>query len=111
MPSSTALTLTQQRVKTVRDLLMRSQAQIATALPKHLTAERMMRVAMTTIQKSPSLLAADPKSLIAAIVQASELGLEPNYLTDEVLAEMMETVLRHKADIMEHKIYRKVRWS
>lgn len=39
-----------------------------------------------------------------------ELGLEPNYLTDEVLAEMMELVLQHKDNIQIHQIYRKVKW-
>ncbi|MBW1741780.1 MAG: NAD-dependent epimerase/dehydratase family protein [Deltaproteobacteria bacterium] len=40
-----------------------------------------------------------------------ELGLKPHFLTDEILAQMLETVLRHKANIQEHKIYRKVKWS
>ncbi|MDY7038834.1 MAG: hypothetical protein SV375_22110 [Thermodesulfobacteriota bacterium] len=39
-----------------------------------------------------------------------ELGLQPHYLTDEVLAQMIEAVLRHKSNIQEHKIYRKVKW-
>ena len=36
-----------------------------------------------------------------------DLGLEPHYLTDEVLAEMIETVLRHRSNIHEHKIFQK----
>jgi UDP-sulfoquinovose synthase len=40
-----------------------------------------------------------------------ELGLEPNYLTDEVLAEMMELVLKYKENIQSHQIYRKVKWK
>jgi len=40
-----------------------------------------------------------------------ELGLQPHYLTDEVLVEMLETVGRFKANIQEHKIIRKVRWD
>ena len=39
-----------------------------------------------------------------------ELGLEPNLLTDEVLAEMMEIIVRHKQAIDIHKIFRKVSW-
>lgn len=39
-----------------------------------------------------------------------ELGLKPHYLTDEVLLDMLETAVRFKGNIHEHKIYRKVRW-
>jgi UDP-sulfoquinovose synthase len=40
-----------------------------------------------------------------------ELGLQPHYLTDEVLAEMMEAVLRHKERIQTGQIYRQVKWA
>jgi len=40
-----------------------------------------------------------------------ELGLQPHYLTDEVLAEMMEAVLRHKDRIQLGQIYRQVKWA
>jgi len=39
-----------------------------------------------------------------------ELGLTPNYLTDEVMAGMFETVIRHKDGISPHKIFRGVKW-
>lgn len=74
----TALAKRQAQVSTIRDLLEKSKDQIALALPKHLTPERLMRVAMTTIQKNPKLLEADPKTLIGAIIQCAQLGLEPD---------------------------------
>jgi UDP-sulfoquinovose synthase len=40
-----------------------------------------------------------------------DLGLEPHYLTEERLGAMMETVLRHKDRIQEHKIFRRVSWA
>ena len=40
-----------------------------------------------------------------------ELGLKPHYLTDEVLAELMETVVRYKHNINEAAIFRGVRWG
>lgn len=40
-----------------------------------------------------------------------ELGLEPNYLTDNVLYQMMEFVLKHKDKIKKDQIYRKVKWT
>jgi recombination protein RecT len=49
---------------------------IAKALPRHLTADRMMRVALTEIRKNPKLLQCDKASLIASIIEGSQLGLE-----------------------------------
>jgi UDP-sulfoquinovose synthase len=40
-----------------------------------------------------------------------ELGLEPHYLTEEILAGMMEMVMRYKANIREHMIFRKIGWG
>ena len=40
-----------------------------------------------------------------------ELGLEPHYLTDEVLAELLEFVIARRERIDRHKIFRGTRWS
>lgn len=40
-----------------------------------------------------------------------ELGLQPNYLTDEVLAEMMQYIMKHKKNIHHHKIFRGTKWA
>jgi len=40
-----------------------------------------------------------------------DLGLEPNYLTDEVIAEMIEFALAHKGQINREQIFRKVPWA
>ena len=67
-----------QQVANLRSLLEKSKDQIAIALPKHLTAERMIRVATTAVQKTPKLMECDPLSIVGAVVQASQLGLEPD---------------------------------
>ena len=40
-----------------------------------------------------------------------ELGHKPNFLTDDVLAGMMEHVSRHKGGIGNHKIFRGIKWA
>ena len=40
-----------------------------------------------------------------------DLGLKPQFLTDEVLSEMIEFAARHKKSIRPEQIYRKVRWN
>lgn len=52
-------------------------AQIKAALPKHMTAERMARVALTETRKTPKLAKCDARTFIGAIIQLSQLGLEP----------------------------------
>ncbi|OMI51560.1 recombinase RecT [Escherichia coli N40607] len=51
--------------------------QLAAALPRHMTAERMIRIATTEIRKVPALGNCDTMSFVSAIVQCSQLGLEP----------------------------------
>jgi recombination protein RecT len=68
----------QQQVVTIRDLLDKQKKQIALALPKHMTPERMLRIVMTSIQKTPKLLECTRESLLASIMQAAQLGLEPD---------------------------------
>lgn len=63
-------------IAVLRDLLERSKTQIALALPRHLTPERMIRLAMTAFQKDGKLAACDLKSVVAAVMGASQLGLE-----------------------------------
>jgi UDP-sulfoquinovose synthase len=40
-----------------------------------------------------------------------ELGLEPNYLTNEVLGKMMEFVLQNRKNIQKNQILRQVKWA
>ncbi|HAT1744787.1 TPA: recombination protein RecT [Legionella pneumophila] len=66
--------------KTVMGLLEQMKGEIARCLPKHLTPERMARIAMTELRKTPKLQECDPLSFIASIMQAAQLGLEPGIL-------------------------------
>ncbi len=66
--------------KSVAGLLKQMEAEITRCLPKHLTAERMTRIALTELRKTPKLQECEPMSFIAAIMQASQLGLEPGVL-------------------------------
>ncbi len=50
--------------------------QLALALPKHLTADRMSRLALTAFSTSAKLQECNAKSIAAAIMTAGQLGLE-----------------------------------
>ena len=53
------------------------KAQMALALPKHMTADRLARIATTEIRKVPKLMQCDQHSFLGAIMQCAQLGLEP----------------------------------
>lgn len=68
---------TQVAKPTVQSIVLQYKDQISMALPKHLTADRMARVALTEIRKNPKLGACDPYSFMGALIQCAQLGLEP----------------------------------
>src|SRR5262245_43386414 len=66
------------QVDTVRTALEALKPQIAMALPLHISADRMCRIVMTQVQRTPKLLQCERTSLYAAVVTAAALGLEPD---------------------------------
>lgn len=52
------------------------KAQLAAALPRHITPERLSRVALTTIRNTPDLLKCTVPSLMSCVIQAAQLGVE-----------------------------------
>ncbi len=56
--------------------LDKMKPQIALALPKHLNADRMARLALTQFSSNPALQECDPVSIAGAIITAAQLGLE-----------------------------------
>ncbi|MEC7119030.1 MAG: recombinase RecT [Pseudomonadota bacterium] len=58
--------------------LQKHKGQLSAALPKHMNADRMTRLALTAFSQNKDLAACDPKSIFASLIVASQLGLEPN---------------------------------
>ena len=59
-------------------LLKSRQAEIQKMLPKHLNAERLLKVAQIAATTTPAISKCDVASLIGAIGQCAQMGLEPN---------------------------------
>lgn len=78
-PTSTALApLTGAALKqqTLKDLLQKAAPSLAAVAPKHLTAERLVKIALSAASRSPDLLACSPQSILRAVMQGAEMGLE-----------------------------------
>lgn len=52
--------------------------QLALALPKHMTPNRMVRLALSAASKNPLLLKCTPESIGLSLMAASEMGIEPD---------------------------------
>lgn len=79
-PSKQNMPATQQpQAQTVMALLDSPdvKAKLAMAIPKHLTVDRLLRVAMSAIRVNPTLLKCTPQSLVACVMGCAQLGLEP----------------------------------
>jgi len=50
--------------------------QLQIAMPKHMNADRIARIALTELRKTPKLGECDPYSFMGALMKSSQLGLE-----------------------------------
>lgn len=69
-----------KKPKTIMDVMLEQKAQFEMALPKHLNADRLIRLAVTEFRKNPTLRECSPESLLGAVMQAAQVGLEPDAL-------------------------------
>jgi recombination protein RecT len=75
---STAITEKKQSpVAAFSGFMEQLKPQIARALPAHMNADRMARLALTAFSTTPALQECDPKSIAGAIMAAAQIGLEP----------------------------------
>ena len=65
-------------MKNMRDLIISMKGQIEAALPSVITGERFARMVLTAMSNTPKLASCTPKSFLGAMMQAAQLGLEPN---------------------------------
>lgn len=75
--SNTAVQKIDPRIQTVRGLLEKAVPSFAQVLPKHLSPDRLVRIAVASVAKNNDLLNCNGQSLLQAVLQAAELGLEP----------------------------------
>lgn len=66
--------------QTVEAYMKKMGPRMAEVLPKHMDMDRMSRIALTTIRTNPTLLECTVPSLMGAVMQAVQLGLEPGLL-------------------------------
>lgn len=70
-------TLAGMKSTDVATLLSNYKLQIAQALPKHLSAERMIQISTILVTRNPKLAQCTATSVVGAVMQASILGFKP----------------------------------
>ena len=68
----------QQKGATLKGLIKAMEPQIRAALPSVLTPERFTRMIFTALSTNPDLKECTPQSFLGAMMQAAQLGVEPN---------------------------------
>ena len=63
--------------KTLVGMMNGSLKELSKALPKHLSPERLVRIATTAIRQNPKLSQCTPASFMGALFTSAQLGLEP----------------------------------
>jgi len=66
--------------KTIFDYVQSMKSQLALALPKHMDAEKMVRIVTTEMRRNPKLAECTRDSLLGAIMLSAQVGLEPSPL-------------------------------
>ena len=64
-------------IATFAEYIEGKKAEIAKVLPRHMSADRIAKGAVTAAMRTPGLLSCDVKSVYLAIHQCAQLGLEP----------------------------------
>lgn len=59
-------------------LIQKMTPELARALPKHMTGERMARIVLTAIRVNPKLAECSQASFLGCVLSCAVLGLEPN---------------------------------
>lgn len=67
-----------RKLSDLKSLFDSMAPQLQTALPKHMKADRLARIALTACHRTPGLLECTPKSFAAALMTAAQIGLEPD---------------------------------
>lgn len=70
-----------QKYNRISDMLKSMREQIKQAIPKHITPDRISRIALTNIRMNSKLLECSELSLLGAVLQSAQLGLEPSNQT------------------------------
>lgn len=72
------MTGTKNKYMEVRSLLLQMEQQLEAALARQMPVDRFVRAALTSLRRTPKLLECDALSLLGALMECAQLGLDPD---------------------------------
>ena len=78
MSNNAVSTDVKQQVQSVGTVLEKMKPQMKMVLPNHITPERLVRVTLGAVTRTPKLLECTRESLYMSVLTACQLGLEPD---------------------------------
>lgn len=73
-----AVSTAKKQPQSIKDYIQVMTPEISKALPKVMTPERFTRIALSAVSNTPKLADCTPASFLGAMMNAAQLGLEPN---------------------------------
>lgn len=78
LKKTSKMVASQAGIGSVKTFFESQKATLAAVLPKHVSPDRMLKIALGALRTTPKLMECTVESLMGAVVQCSQLGLEPN---------------------------------
>lgn len=83
--AASAVTSKDNSGPTLAQLIEQMKPQIQRALPKHMDADKLARIALTVVRQTPKLAQCSAESFLGALLTSAQLGLEPGPLGESYL--------------------------
>lgn len=78
LKKTSKMVASQAGIGQVKAFMESQKATLAAVLPRHVSPDRMLKIALGAMRTTPKLMGCTVESLMGAVVQVSQLGLEPN---------------------------------
>lgn len=78
LKKTSKMVASQAGIGQVKTFFESQRATLAAVLPRHVSPDRMLKIALGALRTTPKLMGCTVESLMGAVVQCSQLGLEPN---------------------------------
>lgn len=76
-PPPSAQNQTPPKFHPIQAMINQQTAELSRALPKHMSAERLVRIALTCCRTTPKLLECTKESFLGALFTSAQIGIEP----------------------------------
>jgi len=76
MAIGNAIVKPKERMDTLKRLLEEARPSMAAVIPRHLTPERLIKIALVAASKTPTLLECDSGTILQSVMNAAQLGLD-----------------------------------